>query len=157
MAKIRRKVDFTGQKIWVGIDVHKKSWTVAVCIENVSCRPFSQAADAGQISAEHSQEKLGAAQTENQGNHPQDHAENGTGAWGAEPPHAGLGQLLQARHRVPEVQGFGHMGTLPAALLYLEAMETAKTQASGLPAIRRGSGLGQAVCLLPQGWLGNSL
>ena len=79
MAKIRRKVDFTGQKIWVGIDVHKKSWTVAVCIENVSYRPFSQAADAGQISAEHSQEKLGAAQVEDQGNHPQDHAEDSTG------------------------------------------------------------------------------
>ena len=47
MVKIRKKVDFTGQKIYVGIDVHKKSWTVAVCTENVSYRPFSQAADAG--------------------------------------------------------------------------------------------------------------
>ena len=104
------------------------------------------------------QEKLGAAQTENQGNHPQDHAENSTGAHRSiEPTHAGLGQLLQARHRVPEVQGLGRLDTLPASLLYLEAMETAPAQAAGLPAIRCGSGLGQAVCLLPKGRMGDSL
>ena len=46
MTKVRKKVDFTGQPVYVGIDVHKKSWTVAVCTETASYRPFSQAADA---------------------------------------------------------------------------------------------------------------
>lgn len=83
---------------------------------------------AGQIPAEHSQEKLGTAQGENQGNHPQGHAENSTGAdRRTEPPHARLGQLLQTGHRVSEVQGLGRLGTLPAALLYLDAMEAAQT------------------------------
>ena len=49
------------------------------------------------------------------------------------------------------------MDTLPASLLYLEAMETAPAQAAGLPSVRRGSGLGQAVCLLPKGRMGHRL
>ena len=113
---------------------------------------------AGQVSTEYSQEKLGTAQGENQGNHPQGHAENSTGAnRGIEPTHARLGQLLQACHRVPEVQGFRRLDTLPAALLYLEAMETAQTQNAGLSSVRRGSELGEAICLLPQGRLGDRL
>ena len=35
----------------MGIDVHKKSWMVAVCSENVSYRPFGQAADAALLLA----------------------------------------------------------------------------------------------------------
>jgi len=41
MTKVRKKVDFKGEKIYVGIDVHKKSWTVAVCTEHTNYRPFN--------------------------------------------------------------------------------------------------------------------
>jgi len=45
---------------------------------------------------------------------------------GFEPTDERMGQLLQKCHRVPEAQRFGRMDTLSVALLYLEAMETAK-------------------------------
>ena len=38
----RKKIDFTGKKIYVGIDVHKKNWTVAICTEQTNYRPFGQ-------------------------------------------------------------------------------------------------------------------
>ena len=45
MTKVRKKVDFTGQPVYVRIDVHKKNWTVCICTESVSYRPFGQAAE----------------------------------------------------------------------------------------------------------------
>jgi transposase len=36
------KLDFTGQNIYVGIDVHKKSWSVSVLSENAVLKKFSQ-------------------------------------------------------------------------------------------------------------------
>ena len=42
----RKKIDFTGKKIYVGIDVHKKNWTIAICTEQTNYRPFGQAASA---------------------------------------------------------------------------------------------------------------
>lgn len=37
------------------------------------------------------------------------------------------------------IQGLGRLDTLPAALLYLEAMEAAQAQNAGLSSIGRGS------------------
>lgn len=120
--------------------------------------PTYKKGEQGAIPPEYSQDKLGAAQKEGQGNHPEDHAQATAGAdRGFEPTDERMGQLLQKCHRVPEAQRFGRMDTLSVALLYLEAMETAKAQASGVSAIRRGNKLGTAVCVLPNGRMGNSL
>ena len=31
MFKVKKKISFEGKKIYVGIDVHKKQWTVCIC------------------------------------------------------------------------------------------------------------------------------
>jgi len=41
MIKDRKKITFIGQCIYVGIDVHKKSWSVAICTEHRAYRPFN--------------------------------------------------------------------------------------------------------------------
>lgn len=41
MTKDRKKISFSGQTIWVGLDVHKLSWAVAICSENRVYRPFT--------------------------------------------------------------------------------------------------------------------
>ena len=41
MIKDRKKINFLGQSIYVGIDVHKKSWSVAICTEHRAYRPFT--------------------------------------------------------------------------------------------------------------------
>lgn len=43
------KLNFEGQNIFVGIDVHKKNWTVSVLLEDVILKTFSQPADAGAL------------------------------------------------------------------------------------------------------------
>jgi len=45
----RKKIDFTGKKIYVGIDVHKKNWTIAICSEQTNYRPFGQDASSTQL------------------------------------------------------------------------------------------------------------
>lgn len=45
MRKVRKKISYRGQKIYVGIDVHKKTWSVAVCTAHTNFRPFSQESD----------------------------------------------------------------------------------------------------------------
>jgi transposase len=40
-----KNLDFTGQKFYCGIDMHKKNWTVSIRSEDVSMRPFVQDAD----------------------------------------------------------------------------------------------------------------
>jgi len=35
-----RKIDFTGQEIFVGMDVHKKSWQVGIELQNISQKSF---------------------------------------------------------------------------------------------------------------------
>lgn len=42
MLKLKEKVDFTGQNIYVGMDVHLKSWSVAIVYERRFIRRFSQ-------------------------------------------------------------------------------------------------------------------
>ncbi|MBI5049057.1 MAG: hypothetical protein HZB54_08950 [Deltaproteobacteria bacterium] len=36
------KLDFTGQKIYIGMDVHKKSWGVSIFTEEFEHKTFSQ-------------------------------------------------------------------------------------------------------------------
>jgi len=43
------KLDFTGQDIYVGIDVHKKSWKVSIMLEELTHKTFSQEPDAKQL------------------------------------------------------------------------------------------------------------
>ena len=38
------KLDFTGQSIYVGIDVHKKSWNVTIYVESIEHKTFSMPA-----------------------------------------------------------------------------------------------------------------
>lgn len=40
--QVIKKIDFTGQELYVGLDVHKKSWHVTVLSENICLRSFSQ-------------------------------------------------------------------------------------------------------------------
>ncbi len=37
-----RKLDFSGQKIFCGIDVHKKSWKVSIRTDQMELKTFSQ-------------------------------------------------------------------------------------------------------------------
>ncbi len=45
MSKVKKKISFLGQSIYVGIDVHKTQWTVCVCTEHTNFRPFSMPPD----------------------------------------------------------------------------------------------------------------
>lgn len=45
----RKGLDFKGQNIYVGIDVHLKSWSVTVLSENSVLKKFSQSPDAGAL------------------------------------------------------------------------------------------------------------
>lgn len=42
MTKVNKKVDFTGQNIYVGIDVHSKSWNVALYCNQQYLKSFNQ-------------------------------------------------------------------------------------------------------------------
>lgn len=41
MFKVKKKISFEGQNVYVGIDVHKKQWTVCIGTEDTNFRPFS--------------------------------------------------------------------------------------------------------------------
>ena len=47
--QIRKKIDLKGKKIYVGIDVHKKKWTIAICSEHTNYRPFNQDANSDRL------------------------------------------------------------------------------------------------------------
>jgi hypothetical protein len=40
-AKVK-KIDFAGQNIYAGFDIHFKSWKVTIMAENVVCKIFTQ-------------------------------------------------------------------------------------------------------------------
>lgn len=40
--QIKKKIDFSGQELYIGLDVHKKSWHVTVLSENICLRSFNQ-------------------------------------------------------------------------------------------------------------------
>ena len=41
MPKVRKKISFKGQKIHVGIDVHKIKWAICICTADTNFRPFT--------------------------------------------------------------------------------------------------------------------
>jgi len=45
----KASLDFSGQKVFVGLDVHLKSWRVAIELENISQAPFHQEPDAQKL------------------------------------------------------------------------------------------------------------
>ena len=45
MIKVKKKISFEGQKIYVGIDVHKAQWTICICTEHTNFRPFVMVPD----------------------------------------------------------------------------------------------------------------
>jgi transposase len=44
MQEQSNKLDFTGKSIYIGIDVHKLSWTVTILLEHITHKTFSQPA-----------------------------------------------------------------------------------------------------------------
>lgn len=51
MVKVKKKVSFKGQEVFVGIDVHKAQWTMCVCTEHTNFRSFSIKADPEKVIA----------------------------------------------------------------------------------------------------------
>lgn len=47
--KVNQKMDFNGQKIFVGLDVHKINWNVSIYVEQNLYQTFHQAASPGQL------------------------------------------------------------------------------------------------------------
>ena len=43
------KLDFTGQSIYIGMDVHKKSWSVSIYSEQCEHKTFRQPADSNTL------------------------------------------------------------------------------------------------------------
>lgn len=41
MTQVRKKISFEQQAVYVGIDVHKKHWTIAICTEHREYRPYN--------------------------------------------------------------------------------------------------------------------
>jgi len=50
MTKQRTKADFTGQSIYVGLDVHVKSWSVSIHVGEIEHKTFNQPPDANVLS-----------------------------------------------------------------------------------------------------------
>ena len=46
---INKSTDFTDQPFFIGIDVHKKSWTVSIRTLDIEVGHFTQEADTGQL------------------------------------------------------------------------------------------------------------
>ena len=44
MNKISR-LDFTGQQVYVGMDIHKKSWSISILMDNFEHKTFTQPPD----------------------------------------------------------------------------------------------------------------
>ena len=49
MTNLRQKVDYAGKKIFVGMDVHKKSWDISLYFEKQYLRSFHQPPDPGAL------------------------------------------------------------------------------------------------------------
>jgi transposase len=43
--QVTKKIDFTGQSLFIGLDVHKKSWSVTVIVDGIEHRTFTQPPD----------------------------------------------------------------------------------------------------------------
>ena len=43
--QVTKKIDFTGKNLFIGLDVHKKSWSVTILVEGIEHRTFTQPPD----------------------------------------------------------------------------------------------------------------
>ena len=43
--QVTKRLDFSGKKVFVGLDVHKKSWSVTIIVEGIEHKTFNQPAD----------------------------------------------------------------------------------------------------------------
>jgi transposase len=43
--QVTKKIDFTGKDLFVGLDVHKKSWSVTIIVDGIEHRTFTQPPD----------------------------------------------------------------------------------------------------------------
>ena len=47
--QVTKKIDFSGKDLFIGLDVHKKSWSVTIVIDGIEHRTFSQPPDPGAL------------------------------------------------------------------------------------------------------------
>ena len=43
--QVTKKIDFTGKDLFIGLDVHKKSWSVTIIVNGIEHRTFTQPPD----------------------------------------------------------------------------------------------------------------
>src|SRR5512136_776279 len=43
--QVTKKIDFTGKDLFVGLDVHKKSWSVTIVVDGIEHKTFTQSPD----------------------------------------------------------------------------------------------------------------
>ena len=44
-AQVTKKIDFSGKDLFIGLDVHKKSWSVTIIVDEIEHRTFTQPPD----------------------------------------------------------------------------------------------------------------
>ena len=47
--QVTKKIDFTGKNFFIGLDVHKKSWSVTIVVDGIEHRTFTQPPDPGTL------------------------------------------------------------------------------------------------------------
>ena len=47
--QVTKKIDFSGKDLYIGLDVHKKSWSVTIVIDGIEHRTFTQPPDPGAL------------------------------------------------------------------------------------------------------------
>ncbi len=43
--QVTKKIDFNDKELFIGLDVHKKSWSVTVIVDGIEHRTFTQPPD----------------------------------------------------------------------------------------------------------------
>src|SRR4030042_6676238 len=43
--QVTKKIDFNGKNLFIGLDVHKKSWSVTILVEDLEHKTFTQPPD----------------------------------------------------------------------------------------------------------------
>jgi hypothetical protein len=43
--QVTKKIDFSGKDFFIGLDVHKKSWSVTIVVDGIEHRTFTQPPD----------------------------------------------------------------------------------------------------------------
>jgi transposase len=47
--QVTKKIDFKGKDLYIGLDVHKKSWSVTILVEGMEHRTFTQPPDSLEV------------------------------------------------------------------------------------------------------------